>query len=78
MQINYGDSSNQKSNPALGIGVEALEFIRNAEQNHLRECRLPELYGKVRKLYVEAAGYLLKSLPWEDKYQLRMSISCTF
>ena len=74
MQINYADPSNQKSNPALGIGVEALDFIKNAEQNHLRQSRLPDFYGKVRKFYVEVAGYLLKSLPWEDNLLKAISV----
>ncbi|RUS88030.1 hypothetical protein EGW08_004196 [Elysia chlorotica] len=67
-ELQHKKADLQKEDKDLGIGVEALMLLANAEENHLRQSRLPDFYRAVRKFYQTAVDYLLKSLPWEDPF----------
>ena len=49
------------------IGTEATTFIADWEKNGLREEKIKEFYGSVRKYFMCTLDYLIKKLPFEDK-----------
>lgn len=65
--VEYKLPYNQKANQDLIIGEAATKFIENKSENHLRDSRLKEFYGNVRKYFELCVDYMKQKLPLNDE-----------
>lgn len=75
LEVDYQIGYNIKPDSELVIGEHAKEFVKDKESNGLREKKVKEFYGNVKKYYKTAVDYLKAKLPLQNKVLIHAEVA---
>lgn len=75
VDVDYQQGCHQKVDGDLVIGESTEKFIQKKEEVHLRDKRLKEFYGNVRKFWTLACIYVKVKFPLDNKVLLHAKVA---